>query len=73
MYGNVSEWVEDWDGPLPGEPAADPTGPRTGTKKIRRGGSFKYGTRCNSVFRTGSLPDHRDEEFGFRIVRDPLR
>ena len=73
MYGNVSEWVADWDGPLTEEPAIDPPGPPKRKEKIRRGGSFDYGIRCNSVFRTSSPPDHRDEEYGFRVVRDPVK
>jgi formylglycine-generating enzyme required for sulfatase activity len=73
MYGNVSEWVEDWAGPLPIEPAIDPVGPKTGLQKIRRGGSFDYGTHCDSVFRLGSAPDQRAPGYGFRIVRQPVR
>jgi CHAT domain-containing protein len=71
MYGNVSEWVEDWAGPQPAEPARDPTGPTTGTEKIRRGGSFTYSVRCNSIFQSPTKPEHRSVDTGFRIVRDP--
>ena len=71
MYGNVSEWVEDWEGPLPEEPVRDPTGPATGTEKVRRGGSFRYSLHCDSSYRTGSKPEHRKVDTGFRIVRDP--
>jgi formylglycine-generating enzyme required for sulfatase activity len=73
MYGNVSEWVEDWDGTLPDEPAVDPAGPPDGMKKIRRGGSFDYGIHCDSVYRTGSAPERRSPGFGFRIVREPIK
>jgi hypothetical protein len=73
MYGNVSEWVEDWEGPLPDESAVDPTGPETGMKKVRRGGSFDYGTHCDSIYRTGSAPERRSAGFGFRIVREPIK
>jgi formylglycine-generating enzyme required for sulfatase activity len=72
MYGNVSEWVADWEAPLPKEPAVDPTGPPTGTEKIRRGGSFTNGAYCNSTFRPGTAPDRQSKDFGFRIVRDPV-
>ncbi len=73
MYGNVSEWVEDWEGTLPDEPAVDPIGPENGTKKIRRGGSFDYGIHCDSVYRASSAPERRSPGFGFRIVRDPIK
>jgi formylglycine-generating enzyme required for sulfatase activity len=72
MYGNVSEWVSDWKEPLTEVPAVDPEGPRMGTEKVRRGGSFEYGARCDSTFRTSSAPDRHDEEYGFRIVRDSV-
>jgi formylglycine-generating enzyme required for sulfatase activity len=71
MYGNVSEWVADWTGPLPNEPARDPAGPLTGTEKVRRGGSFRYSVHCDSAYRTSSKPEHRKDDIGFRIVRDP--
>jgi formylglycine-generating enzyme required for sulfatase activity len=73
MYGNVSEWVEDWEGELPDGRAVDPTGPENGTKKVRRGGSFDYGIHCDSVYRRASLPERRSPGFGFRIVRDPIK
>jgi formylglycine-generating enzyme required for sulfatase activity len=73
MYGNVSEWVADWDGALTEEPAVDPSGPRTGKEKIRRGGSFEYGIRCNSIFHTGTAPDRQNAAYGFRVVRDPVK
>lgn len=72
MYGNVSEWVADWDGPLLDGAAVDPIGPPAGTEKVRRGGSFEYEKRCDSVFRSSSKPGTRKEAYGFRIVRDPI-
>jgi formylglycine-generating enzyme required for sulfatase activity len=73
MYGNVSEWVEDWAAPLPAGPAVDPTGPPAGTEKVRRGGSFTYSQHCDSSYRISSKPEHRKEDIGFRIVRDPVQ
>ena len=44
MHGNVFEWTADWFDAYPEgasfDPATDPTGPSTGTKKSERGGSF---------------------------------
>jgi hypothetical protein len=73
MYGNVSEWVADWGAPLPDGPAVDPTGPPAGTEKVRRGGSFTYSQHCDSSYRISSKPEHRKEDIGFRIVRDPVQ
>lgn len=39
MFGNVSEWVQDWYHP-DYLPIQDPNLPRDGTKKVRRGGAF---------------------------------
>ncbi|HEX4495990.1 MAG TPA: CHAT domain-containing protein [Thermoanaerobaculia bacterium] len=72
MYGNVAEWVADWYGPLSDGSVIDPTGPATGTEKVRRGGSFSYHDDCDSSVRKGSKPDLRRPDTGFRIVRDPV-
>lgn len=72
MYGNVSEWMADWYGPLPEGSVVDPIGPTTGTEKVRRGGSFNYEKYCDGVYRSSSKPDTRNEAYGFRIIRDPI-
>jgi formylglycine-generating enzyme required for sulfatase activity len=73
MYGNVSEWVEDWRAPYPsGAATTDPTGPLTGEVKVRRGGSLNYTYYCDSTYRSSSKPETRNEAFGFRLVRDPV-
>jgi formylglycine-generating enzyme required for sulfatase activity len=59
MAGNVSEWVSDSDG--------------SGTKKIRRGGSFENVPKnCSITYFTSSKPDALYSNTGFRIVRDPI-
>lgn len=73
MYGNVSEWVEDWYAPLPDGPETDPKGPVSGMEKIRRGGSFRMSRDCGSDFRAGSKPERRNEDTGFRIVREIIK
>jgi formylglycine-generating enzyme required for sulfatase activity len=72
MYGNVSEWVEDWRAPYP-PGAVDPTGPLTGEVKVRRGGSLSYTYYCDSTYRSSSKPGTRNEAFGFRLVREPVK
>ncbi len=73
MYGNVSEWVDDWYAFLPEGPVTDPTGPVSGTEKVRRGGSFSMSRDCGSDFRAGSKPERHNDDTGFRIVREPVK
>jgi formylglycine-generating enzyme required for sulfatase activity len=73
MYGNVAEWVDDWFAPLPDGPVTDPMGPVSGTEKIRRGGSFHMSRDCGSDFRPPSKPERRNEDTGFRVVREPKK
>lgn len=72
MFGNVWEWVGDWYGDYPEGPATDPTGPETGTKKVKRGGAFNADAskHCRATARNSQDPDGRDGELGLRIARD---
>ncbi len=57
MAGNVAEWGREADG----------------EKRIVRGGSFKNALRnCSVTYWTRAEPDTRNEDVGFRIVRDPI-
>lgn len=73
MHGNVYEWCADWlaDRVSGG---IDPAGPGFGTKKARRGGSWKvYGYYCRSAFRSGDGPDQRRGILGFRLALVPVK
>lgn len=57
MAGNVAEWGSEADG----------------EKRIVRGGSFENALRnCSVTYWTSAKPDSRDDDVGFRIVRDPI-
>ena len=67
MYGNVSEWVQDWYGH---EAVTDPTGSPTGAYRVLRGGGCADDARhLRSAFRNGVYPSFRYLIVGFRLVR----
>ena len=72
MHGNVSEWVEDWYGPdyYANSPAADPTGPESGSYRVFRGCSW-FGSEadCRSALRLFNFPIDGYYNVGFRLVR----
>jgi sulfatase modifying factor 1 len=69
MHGNVWEWCHDWHGGYAKGSVVDPRGPDSGTKKIRRGGSwFGDGYLCRAANRNYSHPASRYRTTGFRLV-----
>jgi formylglycine-generating enzyme required for sulfatase activity len=74
MHGNVWEWCWDWEAAYPNLSSVyaivDPPGPRLGTLRVLRGGSFKYKAghvRCAD--RLANWPGDRGRNWGFRCVR----
>lgn len=66
-HGNVNEWCLDWFGGSLG--GTDPSGPNTGSQRVRRGGNWNTGEiNCRSAARFSSTPETRVEQNGFRIV-----
>jgi formylglycine-generating enzyme required for sulfatase activity len=76
VTGNVWEWCADWFAPeyYASSPAADPTGPDTGTHRVMRGGSYlchaSYCTRYRVAARSGNTPDSSTGNLGFRCVAE---
>jgi len=71
LYGNVSEWCQDYYGPYNSEVKIEPQGAVAGANRSVRGGAFNSRVRSvRSADRSASGPGYRRNfNIGFRIVR----
>ncbi len=71
MHGNVNEWCWDRYGAYKAEFQTDPEGPDgdSVSRAIRSGGWSDIGRFMRSAYRTGSNPELRNAQTGFRLVR----
>ena len=70
MAGNVWEWVADWYGSYTSTPVSNPSGPKTGTSRMLRGGSWnKNNGNMRSSYRNLNDPSYTNYDIGFRCAR----
>ena len=82
MLGNLSEWVNDWDGSYSEDAQTNPQGPSSDSirvlradehLRVLRGGSWFYNSNgCRASDRSFSnLPRYSNYSIGFRVARTP--
>jgi len=73
MHGNVEEWCLDYNTDFYWRVSmVDPTGTRSGTSRVFRGGSrFSDARYCQSAYRSKDLPSYRSNVLGFRVALAP--
>jgi formylglycine-generating enzyme len=72
MTGNVWEWVGDWfnEDYYATSPDKDPPGPRNGSMRVMRSGSWiNYAGDNRVAIRISNMPDDTGPFFGFRVAR----
>jgi len=76
LCGNIYEWCENWykakwyNELCIVEESVNPTGPDTGSERVRRGGSWRGESRGARVSaRNSSAPNYSHYHVGFRLVR----
>jgi len=73
MHGNVWEWCGDWYAPdyYAHSPSLDPSGPASGTRRVRRGGAWNsFPLWVRPSFRNWNTPVSRCVNLGFRVLRE---
>ena len=73
MSGNAWEWCSDWSSTYASTAVTNPIGPRTGTARVLRGGSYDGGVSDMRAANRGSgSPDasFQARSVGFRVARD---
>jgi formylglycine-generating enzyme required for sulfatase activity len=72
---NVHEWCADWYSPdyYASSSEHNPRGPEGGSRRVSRGGSWRHQIKIARCAARSSLPPNLHyEDYGFRVVCDPI-
>ena len=70
ICGNVAEWVNDWYDSYSTQSVANPTGPKSGTYRVIRGGGWSDKVKSLALnARDKKEPSYQSPTLGFRVVR----
>jgi formylglycine-generating enzyme len=73
MCDNVHEWCSDWYAAdyYAVSPERNPRGPKTGTRRASRGGSWRHHIKMSRCAARSSIPpDFKYADYGFRVACD---
>lgn len=69
MSGNVREWCSDWKGDYSSSAQTNPTGPTSGSFRVRRGGGWGDDAGgCRVSYRDYNYPTNRNYYLGLRLA-----